>query len=361
VVPVWNRPVETRNCLVSLVEHTPDSRLILVDNCSDRDTERMLEEFAEALDVRVLLLRTTVNEGFVKAVNRGVARSETPLVAVVRHNSRVMPGWLEPLLAFADEEPSAGIVVPGFVDAGPRRRVSNGSPVVRGMELPAADFAALMMRHSLFEQIGGFNEELDGGEWCLKEFSRRACRAGFRTCAVPEGMVCRVEDVQFGSLSRRAEHQKSISSQFVAQWGTECSFCLHLPRESDLSAFMVTFPVIIAAARQGHRITILAHARVARDLLREGVHHRHRHVEVVALPALMPARTVRQVLEGFAVPPTLVEVQKGTPCPGFTATMDFAEFTQMVRATESAVYGRRLESAPSPICPAGSGEPGRNA
>ncbi|MBI5657299.1 MAG: glycosyltransferase [Geobacter sp.] len=349
MVPIWNRPVETRNCLVSLVEYTPTSRLILVDNCSDRETERMLEEFAEALDVRVLLLKTKVNEGFVKAVNRGVSRSETPLVAVVRHNSRVTQSWLEPLLAFAGDEPSAGIVVPRFVDAGARRRGNGESPLARGMELQAADFAALMMRRSLLERIGGFNEELDGGEWCLKEFSRRAYRAGFTTCAVPEGQVYRSEDVQLGSLTRRAEHEKSISGQFVEQWGAERRFCLHLPKESDFAAFMATFPMIIAAARQGHRITILAHARVARELLRQGLHQRHRHVEIVVLPGLMPARTVRQVLERFAEPPPLIDVQKGTPCPGFTATMDFAEFVQMVSATERDVYGRRLESALPPV------------
>ncbi len=50
IVPVWNRPIETRACLVNLVEHSPAARLILVNNGSDRETECLLEEFAESLD-----------------------------------------------------------------------------------------------------------------------------------------------------------------------------------------------------------------------------------------------------------------------------------------------------------------------
>jgi len=340
--------VETRDCLVSLVDYTPASRLILVDNCSDRETERMLEEFAEALDVRVLLLRTPVNEGFVKAVNRGLSRAETPLVALVRHNSLVTPNWIEPLLSFAEDEPSCGIIVPAFTATGSRRQTGRENGRARGVELHSADFAAVLLRRSLLAQIGAFDEHLDGGSWCLKEFSRRAYRAGFTTSAVPEGVVRRTEDVRFGSVSRREELEKSIRERFIAQWGVERSFCLYLPKEADADAFIAAFPVILAAARQGNRITILAHARPARRLFDLGLQLSHRHVEIVALPLLMPARTVRQVLEAHPEPPILVEVQHGTPCPGFVATIDFDRFVGMISAAELEFYGRRLDSSPPP-------------
>src|SRR5512140_3475500 len=98
IIPVWNRPAETRACLVSLVQHSSDSRFILLNNGCDRETECILEEFAEALDDRALLIGSGVNLGFVRAVNRGLARAEAAFAAVVRTSSVVSGGWLGPLV-----------------------------------------------------------------------------------------------------------------------------------------------------------------------------------------------------------------------------------------------------------------------
>ena len=54
IIPVWNMPTETRDCLAALVEHSPDFRLILLDIGSDQPTEQLLQEFADFLDSRAL-------------------------------------------------------------------------------------------------------------------------------------------------------------------------------------------------------------------------------------------------------------------------------------------------------------------
>src|ERR1700686_5239417 len=117
VIPVWNRPFDTRTCLVNLSKYTPNARLILVNNGCDRETESLLEEFAEGLDERALLISTPKNLGFVKAVNKGMARAEAEFSAVVRCTSTVSAGWLDSLLALARSRSEAGVIVPRLVPA----------------------------------------------------------------------------------------------------------------------------------------------------------------------------------------------------------------------------------------------------
>ena len=117
IVPVWNRPVETRACLVNLTRCSPDARLILVNNGSDRETESLLEEFAEALDHRALLICSPLNRGFVRAVNVGLDRSEADCAAVVKQTSVVTEGWLDPLLTLLASRPQVGVAIPRLIQA----------------------------------------------------------------------------------------------------------------------------------------------------------------------------------------------------------------------------------------------------
>jgi len=107
IVTVWNRPVETRNCLVNLINHSPAARFILVNNGSDRETERLLEEFAEILDQRAVLLHNIVNQGYVRAVNKGLTHAKAPYVAIVSNTSTVTGCWLESLIGLSRERNEA--------------------------------------------------------------------------------------------------------------------------------------------------------------------------------------------------------------------------------------------------------------
>jgi len=348
IIPVWNRPLETRACLVSLVEYTPNARLILVDNGSDRETERMLEEFAEALDVRMLLLKNRINEGFVKAINRGITRAESRFVVVMRNSSQVTAHWLDQLLGFAAEVPDAGIVVPAFLRDDRKKPVGEQVRVVRGMELDAGDFAAMLLRHSLLENVGCFSEEMDGGVWCLKEYSRRACQAGLRTCAVPESIVRRGEEISFGSLSRRADQEQRVRSAFAGAWGDERLFCLHLSKGSSLEEFGRRLHIILAGARQGHRIVLLSHAAVARQLALACYDRLHANISIMPISRLMADRSSRNALAklaGLGLPVTLLNWADEIPFPGGETALPFVELERAVCTAERQFYARELAGA----------------
>ena len=341
IVPVWNRPVETRACLVNLVNYSPGARLILLNNGSDRETESLLEEFAESLDDRALLISTGVNLGFVRAVNRGLARSEADFAAVVKNSSLVSEGWLDPLVTLARTRPEAGIVVPRLVP-GPVKRGAHGAASSLSItEISCGDFAAMLIRRGMYEQIGGFDEGMDGGTWCLKDYVRRALRAGFLTYAAEGAPVFYGEDPPLGSLVRREETLGRSIATYNERWGEERSFCVYFPKGADSAAARRSFDVMLSGARQGCSFTVLVSPGTFQELVKAGCGNLHRDIRVEKLPRLFPEGSVKKRIETLrAATPGLVPVSgiEGMPFPGDDAAFSFAELEQLIGALQSEKY-----------------------
>lgn len=342
VVVVWNRPIETRNCLVNLVEHSPRARFILVDNGSDRETERILQEFAEVLDHRALLLRNDVNQGYVRAVNRGLARAEGSFTAVVRNTSLVSAGWLEPLVAFATARPDAGLLVPRLVAAGcgnGERGKQRGAPPV---EVGHASLAAMLVTRPLYAAIGGLDEELDGGEWCLRDYARRALKAGFLTFRVDGGVVRSTDEVSLGSPVRRAALLERSIATFRERWGETGDFCIHLSKEADLFLLREMLTVLLRGARYGHRFTVLLPAGLHKGLMKACWRQSHENITLEPLPLLFAEAAARKALarcrERHAGTVAVTAID-GVTWPGADESIPFARLEQEVAAMGRDKYG----------------------
>jgi GT2 family glycosyltransferase len=342
IVPVWNRPVETRNCLVNLIEHTPQARFILVDNGCDRETERLLEEFAEILDQRALLLRNDVNQGYVRASNRGLARAEAPYLAIVRNTSLVTAGWLEPLLGFARERSEAGVIVPRLIPGIAGRTGKGGEPAATPIEVDHGSFAAMLLKKQAYDAVGGMDEGMDGGLWCLKDFSRGACRAGFLTFRVAAGTVFYDDEIPFGSAERRELALQSSIARYRGRWGSESSFCVYMPKGADLNILRQKLEALQQGARQGHFFTVLTHARLHKELMRAGCHLGHENIRFVRLPLLFETRAIRRALaDGNEALPGVRAVTgiDGMPFPGVVEGIPFAELERLIAETQAEKYG----------------------
>jgi len=279
VIPVWNRPNETRNCLVNLINYSPGARLVMYDNGSERDTEKLLQEFADGLEERALLMRDDANLGFVRAANRGLARTEAPYLALVRNTTQVSAGWLEPILAFAQAHPDAGILQPCLVD-------EDGGDCRGPMELQNASFAALVITRRLFQEIGGFDEGLDGGIWCLRDYTRRATSRGFRSYRIPGAAVRFTHEQALGSELRRQETLEKSRALFRERWGEGQSYLLHVPKgvESDLLGSKLD--VLLKGARHDDRYTLLMPAALHKAAQKAKLDLLHENVRLVPLPRL---------------------------------------------------------------------------
>jgi len=347
IVPVWNRPFETRACLVNLVEHSPAARLILVNNGSDRETECLLEELAESLDERVLFINSQVNLGFVKAVNSGLSRVEAEFAAVVRQSSLVSEGWLEPLLMMARTRPEAGVIIPPLVRTHRERKSRGNQSPCSTSEISHGDFAAMMIRKDLYDRIGGFDEEMDGSTWCLKDYSRRALRGGFLTFTAEGGPVIVSDDPPLGSAGRREEGLQRSVAAYRARWGEEQAFIVQFPKKADPGIVRQRLNLMLRGARQGHSFTVLVYPATFRELVREGCGALHRSVRLEKLPRLFAARKARKIAASLCAGASgILPVAGGedVSCAGVDGSIPFAELERLIVTAEVEKYGQQLQN-----------------
>lgn len=327
VIPVWNKPADTRNCLVNLINFTQEARFVMMDCGSERETERLLQEIADGLDERALLMRDDSNIGFVRAANRGLERSEAPYIALLKSTSLVSAGWLEPLLAFAAAHPDAGILVP--------QHSPPAAEYERPLEITSGSFSAMVIRRELFQEIGGFDETLDGAAWCLKDFTRRACAKGYYTWLVPGPAVACQEEVQLGSERRREEILHHSQEVFRERWGAGQSYVLHVPKGVDLTLLHQKFDWLLKGARHGDSYFVLLPAALYKAAKQEGFGYVHENIRLVGLPLLSTESGRRKVYEHLTVEHPgvrAVAAVDGIPFPWDVAYLPFTELSEWIRA-----------------------------
>ncbi len=188
IIPIWNLWDLTKNCLNSLVEHTPQALLdlmeiIVVDNHSTDETAKALAPTVKRLfGAQGHALRMPHNLGFAKGCNIGAAHAQGNLLFFLNNDTQVTKGWLPPLLQALENNAKIGMVGPLLLY--PSQKVQHigitfthtlelhhlyhlfphGHPLVhKKRSLQAITGAALMLSAQLFTACGGFYEEYING------------------------------------------------------------------------------------------------------------------------------------------------------------------------------------------------------
>ena len=191
VVSVRNGKHFAAACVESLLQQDyPKSRheIIVVDNCSTDG----VQDFLKRYDIRVLSAPLALGGGVGR--NAGIRESKGDLIAITDIDCVAHPSWLHHL---AEDwgNPRYG----GFV--GPIVGTQTGNPIQEWMEqfynqelnlkntdFPLVQTANAAYRRSLFEQIGGFDENLTW--WEDVEFSwRMKARTAFEYKFKPGAIV----------------------------------------------------------------------------------------------------------------------------------------------------------------------------
>lgn len=200
--------------LPSVVEHTPDARIVVADNGSTDNSVSVVRTSFPSVEV----LELGENYGFAEGYNRALAQIDATYYVLLNSDVEVTPCWLSPLVDLLDNEATVAACQPkilacnnrtyfeyagasgGFIDA-------YGYPFCRGRifdtveedkgqyDAPCHIFwatgAALAVRSDVFWRAGGFDgrffahmEEID---LCWRIQAR-----GSGIMAVPSSMVYHV-------------------------------------------------------------------------------------------------------------------------------------------------------------------------
>ncbi len=215
VVPVYNKWELTRRCLVSLAACTPgeDFEVLVADNASTDATATACVPLGRALfGTRFRSLRFERNLNFAGACNRAAREATGERLFFLNNDTRLVPGWSEPLLAAFGAQERLGAVGPlllypecdGFPDRvqhlgvafGPTMQVCHlhegipaGHPLARNRRrFQALTAAAVMLSRDLFFRLGLFDEAYVNGFEDL-DLCARIDAAGLHMTCVPESRI----------------------------------------------------------------------------------------------------------------------------------------------------------------------------
>ena len=219
IIVSFNTRQLTLNCLESIKKTTgfKDVEVIVVDNAStDKSVEAIKDQFPQ-----VKILRKSINTGFAKANNQGIKVASGEYIMLLNSDTLVKPEALLRLVEFMDAHPRAGILAPQLLNpngsiqpnGGFLPRLSNiiawmlfiddlpfikpwfwsyqlrgSSHFIQTRSLGWVQGAALVLRHSLIDQIGGLDENIfmyaEDVEICY-----RARKSGWQVMLLPQAQI----------------------------------------------------------------------------------------------------------------------------------------------------------------------------
>ena len=167
VIPSYNRARLLREAIDSvLAQDFDDFELIVVDDGSTDETPRVLESYAQILVVR------QAHSGVSAARNAGIGTASGQLLAFLDSDDLWLPEKLSMQVAFFQHHPAAVIcqteelwIRNGMrVNPKTRHRKDSGMIFERCVELCLVSPSAVMMRRSLLDEVGAFDETIPACE-----------------------------------------------------------------------------------------------------------------------------------------------------------------------------------------------------
>ena len=201
ILPVHSQPELTAACVRAIVAGaTVPYELIIVD---DTATAAMKEVVTRIAGARVVVNET--NLGYTRSLNRGAAVARAPFLMFLNDDTVPEPGWLEAMADCARSSDDIGVVVPMYLDTDGRLKEagsivwSDGSAENFGRgdectmraryryrrDVDYGSGACLLVRSSVFREIGGLDEQFSPAWFEDVDFCRRLDQAKKELFVVP--------------------------------------------------------------------------------------------------------------------------------------------------------------------------------
>ena len=236
IIPAYNQFDYTYHCLESVQKHSGDvSYEILLADDSSTDLTAELEKIVTG----IRHIRNQENLRFLRSCNYAAKQARGKYILFLNNDTQVQQNWLQPLVDLAEADNTIGIVGSKLVYSDGHLQEAGGIfwkdasawnyGHLQNPEDPEynyvkeADYvsgASLMIRRSLWEEIGGFDERFAPAYYEDSDLAFEVRKHGYKVVYQPLSVVVHFEgisngkDITTGQKAYQAVNQK----KFYDKW-----------------------------------------------------------------------------------------------------------------------------------------------
>ncbi|MCS6329547.1 MAG: glycosyltransferase [Nitrospira sp.] len=244
IIPVWNNAALTQQCLHALAEVMDgvSYEVVVVDNGSTDGVETFLRD----LGGDVQIIRNEQNLGFSKACNQGARAARGEFLVFLNNDTIPLKGWLSALVEEARVHADVAVVGSKLLfedgtiqHAGvafsrewflPYHLYRGGNAqaacVSRRRELQCVTAACMLVRRTVFEQAGGFDEGYRNGfedvDLCLK-----IRKLDWKIVYQPKSVLYHLESKTPGRKAHEQDNSRRLHERWGACWWLADEDLLH--------------------------------------------------------------------------------------------------------------------------------------
>lgn len=238
IVPAYNQWEFTYNCINQIIDNTSDVsyEVILADDVSSDETKD-----AEQYVANLRVSRNTENLGFVRNCNEAAKICRGQYILFLNNDTSVQSGWLMPLVELLEQDASIGMVGSKLVYGNGKLQEAGGifwkdasawnyghcdkigKPEYNYVkEVDYISGASIMIRKSLWEQIGGFDERYVPAYCEDSDLAFEVRNTGYKVVYQPKSVVVHFEGISNGKdLKKGVKKYQVVNAQkFYDKWKT---------------------------------------------------------------------------------------------------------------------------------------------
>lgn len=236
VIPVYNQWRFTYNCIRSIIKNTKNVtyEIILADDVSTDETI-----FAKEIIKNIVISRNEKNLKFLLNCNKAAKLAKGEYILFLNNDTQVQENWLYPMVELMQRDAKIGMTGSMLVYPNGRLQEAGGILWKDGSawnygnrdnrhkaeynyvkEVDYISGASIMIRKSLWEQIGGFDERYVPAYCEDSDLAFEVRKAGYKVVYQPASVVIHFEGVSNGTDLSSGVKQYQIENQrkFYDKW-----------------------------------------------------------------------------------------------------------------------------------------------
>lgn len=241
IIPVYNQFDYTYECIKSIIEYTTDVdyEIIIGDDVSSDETINISKHIKG-----IKVIRNSENLKFLLNCNNAAKYARGKYILFLNNDTKVTEGWLSSLVKLIETDDSIGMVGSKLVY--PDGRLQEAGGIVwkdasawnygHGQDPEAPEYnyvrevdyisgASIMIKKTLWEELGGFDEEFAPAYYEDTDLAFQVRKAGYKVMYQPQSVVVHFEGVSNGTdVSTGLKHYQVVNEKkFRDKWAKELS------------------------------------------------------------------------------------------------------------------------------------------